>query len=72
MGADGRRKGSASGLYREAVSFNEGFLYGAGCLTNSSQNTRSDWFIYSSGKPVEVDHRLCEGIDDGTKSWLAA
>jgi hypothetical protein len=51
---------------------NQGFLYRAGCIATSSQNTRSDGFLYSSTQPVEDDHRLCEGFDDGAKSRLAA
>jgi hypothetical protein len=48
------------------------FVYHAGRLATSSQKTHWDGFLYSSGQPVEEDHRLCEGFDDGAKSRLAA
>jgi len=35
-------------------------------------SVRWDGFLYSSGKRVEDDHRLCEGFDDRAKSRLAA
>jgi hypothetical protein len=48
------------------------FLYSAGRLATSSQKIHCDGFLYSSGQPVEDDHRLCEGFEDGAKSRLAA
>jgi hypothetical protein len=51
---------------------NQRFRYSAGRLATSSQKTRCDGFLYSSTQPVEDDHRLCEGFDDGAKSRLAA
>jgi hypothetical protein len=72
-GAGRRSQGELSfRLYREAVSFNGRFVYHADRLVVSSQETHCDWFLYSSGQRVEDDHRLCEGFDDGAKSWLAA
>jgi len=44
---------------------NRRFVYHAGSFATSSQKTHCDGFLYSSGYPVEDDHRLCEGFDDG-------
>jgi hypothetical protein len=51
---------------------NRRFVYRAGRLATSSQKTHCDGFLYSSGQPVEDDHRLCEGFDNGAKSRVGA
>jgi hypothetical protein len=51
---------------------NLGFVYYAGRLATSSQKTHCDGFLYSSGQPVEDDHRLCKGFDEGAESRPAA
>jgi hypothetical protein len=75
MAADGRRKSFASGLYREAVSFNERFLYSASCLTTAFQITLSDEFLYSMGGHARVsttEQKLGQDHDDPKPAFDAS
>ena len=41
------------------------------CSATSSQKSPCDGFLYSSRQPVEDDHGLREGLDNGAQSPLA-